>query len=367
MRATAGTASTGALSNPSNVFTLTCTGTGGSDDRSVTVTVTPTSTTPAPTVTINANPSSVTSGGSSNLTWSSTDATSCSASGAWSGSRPTSGSASTGALSAANNTFTLSCSGAGGSAAASASVSVTGSSSGATFGLDFGGNDSTTGTVRFRFTNPLAQYPATYMWRVLPRRQSGYYTAFFWGNDGTFFWDGGNPNSYYGAHPYPQPAPNGSDHKWEISVNGRDYLSPEWVEYGRWHTQVLRVWSDGAGKHHEYFWDWPNTSRVIRTTEDVSYANVRPTNAALTFGDAPWAPSTEIMDGVMRGIQVYSTLLSVADVGAEIASPKSTAAGASNIWYLNLNPTPTDISDKSGAGNNPQWVGSERARLWSGQ
>ena len=77
-----------------------------------------------------------------------------------------------------------------------------------------------------------------------------------------------------------------------------------------------------------------------------------PTNAALTFGDAPWAPSTEIMNGVMRGIQVYSTLLSVADVGAEINNPKSTAAGTSNIWYLNLNPTPTDISDKSGAGNN---------------
>ncbi|MBK6598755.1 MAG: hypothetical protein IPG25_13050 [Proteobacteria bacterium] len=220
--------------------------------------------------------------------------------------------------------------------------------------------------MRFRFTNPPAMYPATYIWRVLPRRQAGYYTAFFWGNDGTFFWDNGNPNSYYGAHPYPQPAPNGSDHKWEISVNGRDVLSPEFVEYGRWHTQALRVWSDGNGKHHEYYWDWPNTSRVIRQTEDVSYANVRPTNAALTFGDAPWAPSTEIMNGVMRGLQVYSTLLSVSDVGAEINNPKSTATGASNIWYLNLNPTPTDISDKSGAGNNPQWVGGERPLLWTG-
>ena len=41
--------------------------------------------TPVPTVTISANPTSVTSGGSSTLTWSSTNATSCTASGGWSG------------------------------------------------------------------------------------------------------------------------------------------------------------------------------------------------------------------------------------------------------------------------------------------
>lgn len=70
----------------------------------------------------------------------------------------------------------------------------------ALFGLDFQGSASTTGTVRFRFTNPLAIYPATDIWQLNPRSQAEYYTTFFWGNDGEFWWDNGFPNTTYGAH-----------------------------------------------------------------------------------------------------------------------------------------------------------------------
>ncbi|MHB8660982.1 MAG: choice-of-anchor Q domain-containing protein, partial [Minisyncoccota bacterium] len=49
------------------------------------------STTPAPIITLSASPTSVTSGGSSTLTWSSTNATSCTASGGWTGTKATSG------------------------------------------------------------------------------------------------------------------------------------------------------------------------------------------------------------------------------------------------------------------------------------
>jgi hypothetical protein len=80
--------------------------------------------TPAPTVTLTANPTSIASGATSNLTWSSTNATSCTASGAWSGSKATSGTAATAALTA-NASYSLSCSGSGGSASASANVTVT--------------------------------------------------------------------------------------------------------------------------------------------------------------------------------------------------------------------------------------------------
>src|SRR5262245_5017994 len=51
---------------------------------------TPPPTNPAPTLSFAANPTSVTSGSNSTLTWSTTNATSCSASGAWSGSVGTS-------------------------------------------------------------------------------------------------------------------------------------------------------------------------------------------------------------------------------------------------------------------------------------
>src|SRR5690349_12977765 len=61
-------------------------------------------------------------------------------------------------------------------------------------GLDFPGSAGVERTMRFRFLNPLPIYPATYLWWARPRRQAGYYTAFFWGNDDgqgdlrTFLW-----------------------------------------------------------------------------------------------------------------------------------------------------------------------------------
>jgi hypothetical protein len=57
------------------------------------------------------------------LTWNTTGATSCTASGSWSGSKATAGSVSTGALSA-TSTYALSCTGAGGTSSASVIVTV---------------------------------------------------------------------------------------------------------------------------------------------------------------------------------------------------------------------------------------------------
>ncbi len=369
IRATSGSASTGPLTAASNMFTLTCTGVGGL--ASVYAIVTVSASIPAPTVTLSASPTSVASGASSNLTWSSLNATSCTASGAWSGNRATAGSASTAPLTAASNTFALTCSGTGGSTSASAIVTVTGAA--AQRGLDFEGSASTSGTVRFKFTNPLAIYPATYIWKVYPVQQSGYYTTFFWGNDDgagtyeTFAWDNGVANTFYGAHPYPN-WPDVTTHRWEIATDhGGDFVSTELVVYDRWYTQALVAWSDSAGKHTVFYWDLPDTSKRIEHVADPSYGNTNPPAPALTWGDAPWNPSNEIMNGVIRGIQIYSTALSVNDVLAELSAPQSTSAGASNIWYMNLDPTPSDISDKSGRGHHPMWVGAERPLIWTGQ
>jgi hypothetical protein len=125
-QAIAGAASTGPLSQDST-FTLTCTGAGRSASASVTVTIDPCNGCwdyPAPpVVTLTASPTSVAYGASSTLTWSSTDATSCTASGAWSGAQATAGSISTGALTA-SSTYTITCSGAGGTATQSVTVLV---------------------------------------------------------------------------------------------------------------------------------------------------------------------------------------------------------------------------------------------------
>ena len=104
------------------VFTLTCTGPGGSGIASVTVSV---GAPPpgVPVITFDANPTQVPAGDSSTLTWSATDAISCTASGGWSGARATSGSETTDPITA-DSTFTLTCDGTAGSASASVAVAV---------------------------------------------------------------------------------------------------------------------------------------------------------------------------------------------------------------------------------------------------
>jgi fibronectin type 3 domain-containing protein len=64
-------------------------------------------------------------GQSTVLQWSSSGTTECQASGGWSGSRPTSGNTTVGPISQ-QTTYSLSCSGSGGSAMAMISVSVNG-------------------------------------------------------------------------------------------------------------------------------------------------------------------------------------------------------------------------------------------------
>lgn len=81
-------------------------------------------TTDAPTLNFTANPASVVTGTSSTLTWSASNASSCTASGAWSGNKNTSGSQSTGNLTS-NQTYTLQCTGVGGTVTRNVTVTVT--------------------------------------------------------------------------------------------------------------------------------------------------------------------------------------------------------------------------------------------------
>ncbi|HUA25577.1 MAG TPA: hypothetical protein VMA54_15730, partial [Steroidobacteraceae bacterium] len=87
---------------------------------------------PAPVVTLTPSVTSVTSGGTVTLTWSSQNATSCTASGGsgWSGDESPSGGTLTTSALTATTTFSLSCTGGGGTASASATVTVTAPSSG---------------------------------------------------------------------------------------------------------------------------------------------------------------------------------------------------------------------------------------------
>ena len=79
----------------------------------------------APTVTLAVSPTTIATGASATLAWSSTNATACTASGAWSGSQATSGSSTVTPASTGSFSYTLTCLGNGGTAAATAVLSAT--------------------------------------------------------------------------------------------------------------------------------------------------------------------------------------------------------------------------------------------------
>ena len=76
--------------------------------------------TPAPSINLSAEPTSVLLGNTSTLTWTSTNASSCSAS--WTSSTSSSGSEAVTISTAGNNNFSISCNGAGGNSTASVTV-----------------------------------------------------------------------------------------------------------------------------------------------------------------------------------------------------------------------------------------------------
>ncbi len=78
-----------------------------------------------PVVNLAANPTTVIQGGRTTLTWSSTGADACEASGGWSGSQPSSGTFLTDPIDV-SQTYTLSCDGAGGGTVARTTVNVAG-------------------------------------------------------------------------------------------------------------------------------------------------------------------------------------------------------------------------------------------------
>ncbi|MCB9819462.1 hypothetical protein H6789_02030 [Candidatus Nomurabacteria bacterium] len=79
-----------------------------------------------PSLTLTASPSTVASGGSSTLTWTTANVTSCTASGAWSGSKTASGGSQNVSNITSNSTYTLTCTGPNGSVSRTATVTVSG-------------------------------------------------------------------------------------------------------------------------------------------------------------------------------------------------------------------------------------------------
>lgn len=118
-----GSQSTGALTT-TTTYTILCTGAGGTASNSVVVQVGPA---PAPTVDIQANssdgPITIAYNTTVTLSWTSATTTSCTAQNGWAGTKAVSGTWTSSGL-VANTTYTLQCSGPGGTASDSVVVQV---------------------------------------------------------------------------------------------------------------------------------------------------------------------------------------------------------------------------------------------------
>jgi len=118
-KSTSGSETIGSIDSDSQ-FNLTCSGPGGNTNDTVNIAVI---VTPAPGVNLTSSTTTVSQGGSTTLSWNTTDASSCTASGDWSGSKATSGSETISTITV-DSEFVLTCDGAGGSSGDSVSVAV---------------------------------------------------------------------------------------------------------------------------------------------------------------------------------------------------------------------------------------------------
>jgi hypothetical protein len=141
---------------------------------------------------------------------------------------------------------------------------------------------------------------------------------------------------------------------WEIAADNTDLFTgpaafgswpPTQQSGAGWYVHVARV---STGRRYRFHINWPNASPYI---EHQDSNRPDPANPILLVGDVPWHAGFENYFGLIRGIQIYDVELTDAQVNMEIANPGSFL----RPWYLNLNPTPTDITDKSGAGHHPAW------------
>ena len=236
-------------------------------------------------------------------------------------------------------------------------------------GTDFtrGNGPGTVANTYFSFpdvaTDCLPIYPVTVIWRAKPEPKTGYYTTFFWGNDGPFQWNQGKPDSYWGAHPYPDTGAGDFDvHHWEIATDfGGDIVETlagtrRKLVTGAWFRQGFRAWRTVTGKKvHRFYIDLPSLApdSIIEARIDASFGNVDPPNPALVWGGAPWGHiygNDETYRGQIMGIQIYNKALTEDEMLQEARAPLSTQAGRESIWYMKLNPTVEDMSSDVDSG-----------------
>ena len=237
------------------------------------------------------------------------------------------------------------------------------------------------------WASPPAMYPITLLFKVYPRVQtysagdaSKYFTTFFYGTNGYFQWGTNWEYSYYGSHPYPYPDRTQATAKWEIAYLGGDMLGREQSGYNSDSTAPYAVWNQwysqayvAATSGHRFYINLPNGTGLWSISASGNPAVTPPSPIICRGQTANWNGKSwggfdrwEEANEIIRGIQIYTSTLTEArivtlsglDTDASVLS--QCAAYGITPWYLNMDPRPTDVTDKSGSGHNPTWDGAGR-------
>jgi len=262
-----------------------------------------------------------------------------------------------------------------------------------TSGIEFLENDASGSDIRLAWTgaNLLPRTSHTAIWQAKYAQQLGYYAvAWSTGSDGTW-----PANEYeFGTHPYPTTGTydgngqstggtggTGAVHYMEIAgLGASDFIEGPMEPYllvtdGRWLTQARTCEITGGDTvTHRFYPDVVNNPSMYieKTVTKTAFDAITPTSPAFIIGCSPWTDSgstnNETPNAVINGIRLFDTVLTITDIATEASvadDSAATAAGQANTWYINDNPTHTDVTDKSGEGHNPSWANANRPTLWS--
>lgn len=263
--------------------------------------------------------------------------------------------------------------------------------------LNFPANNAANSDIRFLFSgaNLPARKASTILWASCSNSSiTGYVThCFFSHNVGAFQAD----NYELGGHPYPANSASvdgtgqstdpgggsGTTHYMEMAgLSARDQIAvpgsavaatkdgATWKRHALQTTLINgdtevrhRYWPDVIGDSTNYF------ERIVSNTGFPS-----PSAPAFYWGTSDWRSGSagantndETPNGKLRAfcivdsgaltnaqIAAISALNTDADVTSYLSGQSLTP------WFINMNPTHTDVSDKSGAGHSPSWANSNR-------
>ena len=261
-------------------------------------------------------------------------------------------------------------------------------------GLDFPPNfaDGSDARLVWSGADMLDRTSHTAIWQARYVQQNGYYAvAWHTSNDGTW-----HASLFeYGTHPYPTTGTvdatgqstggtggEGAVHYYEIAgLGASDFIAspgpgPTYVlTTDVWVTQARTAEIVGDQVRHRYWPDLADPDAFIEqsvSADGVDQASAAAVSPAFTIGGSPWTGdgngNGESPASVLRGFAFFAAPLVVDDIVAEAGSESDapvTAAGAASVWYINRNPTPDDVADRSGAGHSPVWANDARPGLWT--